>query len=284
MASRKDFADKTEFRREVVLSVLGGTTYAEAARKYNIATPNARYFVHDYLRRIGIQPDERQDMHSLHEAARDLLPQLKITASLPDGGAHGDLAAWPIHALKIETALVVRFNNAGINTIQEFLTADPAMVLLIRSVTADVYDHIQRLIAESNGAATPERQLQDDLPLVLVVDPEATARRAIVDALTSRGIDVIEAEDGEQATTLYAEHHPSLCVVNLSTPTDDPINLCGVLAQRVRGARNPVVAIGDKNDDTIEKAFAIGVSDYFPNDYSLAILKHRVSLLIASFN
>ena len=284
MASRKDFADKTEFRREVVLSVLGGTTYAEAARKYGIATPNARYFVHDYLRRIGIQPNERQDMHSLHEAAKDLMPQLEITASLPDGKSHPDVATWPIHSLKIETVLVVRLNNASINTVQDFLDADPAMVLLIRSVTADVYDHIQRLIAESRGSDAPERQLQEDRPLVLVVDPDATARRAIVDTLTSQDMDVLEAEDESQAKSLYAEHHPSLCVVNLATPSSDAIALCGVLAQRVRAARNPVVALGSSDESIIEQAFAIGVSDYFCGEYSLTVMKHRVKLLIESFN
>jgi CheY-like chemotaxis protein len=272
--------DKAEFRRSIVLAVLNGSTYAEAGRQYGVATPNARYFVHDYLRRVGIQPDERQDMSQLHAMAERLLPVIKITASLPGNEPIPDVESLPLHALKVETALVVRFRSSGIETVGDFLKMELNDALLIRSVTKDVFKTIHTLIEQTRGGGGSTDLLYRQ-KTVLVVEDDEVMRVTLTEVLSQAGYDVLEAGNGQQALDVFDQHHPDLVVVDLMMPEIDGFGVCSALRKRSNPAKTPIVVTTARGDDaSIERAFQSGATDYFTKPIQWSVFKHRVELLM----
>jgi CheY-like chemotaxis protein len=103
-----------------------------------------------------------------------------------------------------------------------------------------------------------------DAPLILVVDDGADARFMYALYLTTHGLRVIEAANGEEAVRLAHEHQPALVLMDLGLPVMDGWEATRRIktAPRTRGV--PVLAIsGHAYADSVGRAKEAGVDAFF---------------------
>lgn len=109
---------------------------------------------------------------------------------------------------------------------------------------------------------------------VLVVDDEASMRRALDANLRARGYEVDLAATGEQALDLAARHHPDVVVLDLGLPGMDGIDV----VRGLRGWSNvPIVILSARGaePDKIE-ALDAGADDYVAKPFGMGELMARV--------
>jgi two-component system KDP operon response regulator KdpE len=100
---------------------------------------------------------------------------------------------------------------------------------------------------------------------VLLVDDEASIRRALTPLLRSRGYAVTTAATGQEALDLIQRDRPDLIVLDLGLPDIDGLEVCRrvrnrsetpILVLSVRGAeRDKVAAFDEGADDYVTKPF-----------------------------
>ncbi len=109
---------------------------------------------------------------------------------------------------------------------------------------------------------------------VLVVDDEPQIRRALSVNLAARSFAVIEAETGQQALRLAAEHRPAAVVLDLGLPDIDGIEVINGL----RGwTQIPIVilSVRDGERDKVE-ALDAGADDYVTKPFGMDELLARL--------
>lgn len=118
--------------------------------------------------------------------------------------------------------------------------------------------------------------MPEDLPgrRVLVVDDEPQIRRALATNLRTRGYQVDLAEDGEQALTLAADHHPDLVILDLGLPGIDGVEV-------VRGLRGwtdvPIVVLSVREGEADKvEALDAGADDYVTKPFGMNELLARM--------
>ena len=80
-------------------------------------------------------------------------------------------------------------------------------------------------------------------PLVLLVEDETELRLMYVQELELSGFDVIQAENGADALTNTAAHHPDVVLMDLSLPVLDGWEATRRLKNDSRTSHIPVVAL-----------------------------------------
>ncbi len=78
---------------------------------------------------------------------------------------------------------------------------------------------------------------------VLVVDDIATNRLLLVSYLEDCGVEIIEAEDGQQAIDLAQEQHPDLILMDMKMPVMDGRQASRVLKNEETTRRIPIIAV-----------------------------------------
>jgi CheY-like chemotaxis protein len=95
---------------------------------------------------------------------------------------------------------------------------------------------------------------------VLIAEDEALTRLDVKNVLEDHGFEVCEARDGEEAVRFADEHAPDAAFIDVNMP-----GLDGIEATRQILARReiPIVLLtAHANDETVERALAVGVSGY----------------------
>jgi two-component system KDP operon response regulator KdpE len=109
---------------------------------------------------------------------------------------------------------------------------------------------------------------------VLVVDDEPQIRRAVRAGLERSGHAVVQAENGEQALDLAAEHPPELVILDLAMPGMDGIEVCRQLRQ---WSRVPVIVLSVREGEADKiAALDAGADDYLTKPFSTGELLARI--------
>ena len=96
--------------------------------------------------------------------------------------------------------------------------------------------------------------------LILIVDDDMVIRRMLRMLLEMTGYAVQEAEDGEDALGMVAEHHPQAVVLDVMMPNLDGITVCQRLRSGEETAVLPIIILsGGKYED---EALAAGANMY----------------------
>lgn len=113
---------------------------------------------------------------------------------------------------------------------------------------------------------------------VLVVEDEVSMREALVFLLRSEGYTVLEAEDGQQALTVFAAEGADLVLLDLMLPKLNGKEVCKAI--RVQ-SDVPVIMLTAK-DTEIDKVigFEIGADDYVTKPYSKNELLARMKAVL----
>ncbi len=129
----------------------------------------------------------------------------------------------------------------------------------------DNTDVIQRLQHE----ATPTT--------VLVAEDDPITRRLLVRFLQKKGHTVLEAEDGEQAWSLYVSHQPKLVITDWRMPRLDGMGLCRRIREQNQDNYTVVLILtSTKDKEAMVQGFAAGADDFMTKPLDHVELQWRI--------
>lgn len=114
---------------------------------------------------------------------------------------------------------------------------------------------------------------------ILIADDEQLIRKLISDCLIKDGHQVLEAEDGLQALSLFRKNKDiSLCILDIMMPEIDGWEVC----RKIRETSGvPVLLVSARSQDFDQiMGFESGADDYVTKPFSLAILNKRINTLL----
>jgi two-component system nitrogen regulation response regulator NtrX len=123
--------------------------------------------------------------------------------------------------------------------------------------------------------------LNNEKPLILIVDDEPDIRGLVQDILNDEGYQVITAADGEQARVLFQSHSPNLTLLDIWMPDIDGISLLKEFKQHDKNALI-VMMSGHGTIETAVEATRLGASDFIEKPLSMAKLLRGVEVTLES--
>jgi diguanylate cyclase (GGDEF)-like protein len=88
--------------------------------------------------------------------------------------------------------------------------------------------------------------------------------------------------DSTTCLAAYSEYHPDLVLLDLVLPDQDGLQCCEQLHHLSGGEYTPILMIsGLVDDQTIERAFELGVLDYIVKPLRWSLLRHQLRRLLA---
>ncbi|MDH3744922.1 MAG: EAL domain-containing protein [Acidobacteriota bacterium] len=126
-----------------------------------------------------------------------------------------------------------------------------------------------------------DAQKKTDSPLVLVVDDEPVMRVLARESLQQFGFEVIEAENGEEALSVFDELRPDLLLLDVKMPVMNGFETCKCLRASAAGRFTPVLMMTGLDDiSAIEQAYETGATDFINKPINWVILGHRVEYML----
>ena len=117
--------------------------------------------------------------------------------------------------------------------------------------------------------------------LILVVDDDELMRMQLRELLEAAGYQVAEARNGEEGLTLYTELQPQMLLLDALMPVMDGFACCSQLQTLPGGADTPVLMVtGLYEQESVERAFAVGATDYITKPVQWSVLRQRVSRIL----
>lgn len=114
---------------------------------------------------------------------------------------------------------------------------------------------------------------------ILIADDEAHIRRLVCDFLRREGYEPLEAEDGEQALSVFHAHpDTALMLLDVMMPKRDGWEVC----RAVRKTSNmPILMLTARSEEFDElMGFEAGADDYVTKPFSPSVLMKRVAALL----
>jgi signal transduction histidine kinase len=131
------------------------------------------------------------------------------------------------------------------------------------------------------GSSRPE--------VILVADDIPANVELLLDQLNSLGYDTITAVDGPSAVAAAFEHHPDLCILDVSMPAGDlgvddrstGFEVCRRIKRDPRTARIPVIFVTALNDTSDRvRGIEAGGDDFLTKPHNRLVLGARVRSLL----
>ncbi|MCC7451936.1 MAG: PAS domain S-box protein [Anaerolineae bacterium] len=119
-------------------------------------------------------------------------------------------------------------------------------------------------------------------PVILIVDDDTGTRLLIRRVLQALGYTLLEAENGHQALSLLEDASPALVILDVMMPGINGIEVCRHI--RESNTTTPILMLtGLSDEQAIENAFLAGADDFVTKPPNWAILKRRVSRMVAAY-
>ncbi len=184
-------------------------------------------------------------------------------------GAAGNLGASMLAALAQEAEQLAQAGRTS---------AIGALLPRLRAAHADVAALLREQV---HGPASDAELAGAHQAHVLIVDDDRSTRTTLRHTLQRDGFRVDEAADGAQALAMLLRCRPDVILMDAVMPVMDGFTACARLQELPGGARIPVLMITALQDNnSVERAFAAGASDYIPKPIHYAVLSQRVRRII----
>ncbi len=120
-------------------------------------------------------------------------------------------------------------------------------------------------------------------PLILVVDDDRSMRTLLNLAMSEEGYRVMEAKDGEQCLLEFNRLKPDLILLDAVMPNMDGFSCCQNLRNLPGGDYISILMITVLDDgESVDRAFAVGATDYITKPISWAVLSQKVKRLLGA--
>jgi two-component system, sensor histidine kinase and response regulator len=118
-------------------------------------------------------------------------------------------------------------------------------------------------------------------PAILLADDDEAHRLLIKIELEDEGYDVFDVADGKAAVDLYPQAKPDIVLLDNNMPELTGIEACRAIRTMPDGARLPILLLTVMDDqETIDRAFDAGITDYITKPVNKHILKQRLRKLM----
>jgi len=118
-------------------------------------------------------------------------------------------------------------------------------------------------------------------PIILLIDDETVVRIQIRRFLEKENYHVIEAVNGQEGIDAYQRLYPDMILLDGMMPIMDGFECCKQIQQLPNADYTPVLMItGLEDQESVDKAFAAGATDYVTKPINWAVLRQRVRRLI----
>ena len=103
----------------------------------------------------------------------------------------------------------------------------------------------------------------------MVIDDSQTIRRTAETLLTKEGFTVVTAQDGFEALSKIADHHPDLIFIDIMMPRLDGYQACALIKSNPRYAGTPVIMLSSK-DGLFDRARGriVGSDEYLTKPFT----------------
>ena len=123
--------------------------------------------------------------------------------------------------------------------------------------------------------------IQHGSPVILVADDDKFTRQMLHQVLQKEGYSVVEAGEGHECLEVYKHTQPHLVLLDAMMPVMDGFECCTSLKSLPGSEHIPVLMITSLDDqDSVDRAFEVGASDYVTKPVNLAVLRQRVRILL----
>lgn len=120
-----------------------------------------------------------------------------------------------------------------------------------------------------------------DVSVVLLVDDDKQTRHLLKIFLERDGFRILEAENGIDALRIAQTVVPDLVLLDIQMPHMDGIEVCARFRQREETSHTPILMLtGMVDEESVERAFSVGATDYLTKPPNPSALRHRVARLI----
>ncbi len=124
-------------------------------------------------------------------------------------------------------------------------------------------------------------EVDENAPLVLIVDDDRSTRSALGHALRRSNFKVAEACDGREALAWLETERADAILMDALMPQMDGFEACALLKRQPRWQDIPVLMVTALDDRrSIERAFEAGASDFIPKPIHLSVVKQRLRRVI----
>lgn len=114
-------------------------------------------------------------------------------------------------------------------------------------------------------------------PLVLVAADNADQRKLIWNVLGEFGFRIVSAEDGKSAFDLFVKTQPDAILLDIQSTDPNGFDVCESIRRLESGQETPIFIITERDDEeSVEHAYRIGVTDIIFRPISLPVLPHRI--------
>jgi len=113
----------------------------------------------------------------------------------------------------------------------------------------------------------------------MVVDDAAPVREMCAWILRRRGHEVIEADDGALAASLYARERPDVVVLDVMMPGVDGLTALAEIRALDPSARVTMLT-GARDEATIRRAIALGARDYLAKPIQASRLVDAIERMV----
>ncbi|WP_225984573.1 EAL domain-containing protein [Noviherbaspirillum aerium] len=206
----------------------------------------------------------------------------RLEQAVQDGNA--DIARAMAHSIKGSSGNLGAMALAQLAKEAEELAIDRRLdaVKPLVSRLRIAFDAVSAVLG-AEGKITERHSARDaeELPLVLVVDDDRSTRSSLRHTLQRDGFRVEEAADGAQALHILKRIQPDVILMDAVMPVMDGFTACARVQELPNGGSIPVLMITALEDNnSVERAFAAGASDYIPKPIHFAVLSQRVRRII----
>ena len=119
-------------------------------------------------------------------------------------------------------------------------------------------------------------------PLILIADDDRALRKLLALALTQAGYESVQVGSGEQVLQDFRRLQPDLVLLDAVMPEPDGFDCCQQLRTEFQ-SEIPILMVTVLDDqDSIDRAFSVGATDYITKPIHWAVLRQRVKRLLQS--
>jgi len=120
-------------------------------------------------------------------------------------------------------------------------------------------------------------------PLILITDDDRSIRALLRLALQEDGYTVEEAVHGKDCLEKYSHLQPDLVLLDAVMPEMDGLTCCENLRSHSERQQVPILMITFLDDrESIDRAFAVGATDYITKPIHWSVLRQRIKRLLIS--
>jgi len=119
-------------------------------------------------------------------------------------------------------------------------------------------------------------------PRILIVDDEEGVRENLKDYITPRfECDISEANDGESAVKMVSQTQPDVILLDIKMPKTKGVDLIGDIKKICPDSKIIVISAW-KSSEVVNKAIAMGASDYIEKPISMVLLGEKLKTRLIS--